>query len=105
MKLPSIFQKNRDVEEPDYEPALADDGRLTNLALGASVRGLSNIYTPDAEPAAQSSVRDIADVLLELTRSMTSSIIVCVSCRNRIPAVIAHHGCCVKKSSSPMTSS
>ena len=68
MKLPSIFNKNRDVNEPAVEPAQTEDGRLTNLTPGAKVRGLSNIYTPDAEPVALTHVRDIADVLLELAK-------------------------------------
>jgi len=68
MKLPSIFQKNtRNVAQESpflrtEERGLTDIGSLED----ESVRGLSDLYTPDLEPQAQSHVRDMADILLEM---------------------------------------
>jgi len=68
MKLPQIFQKNARSESQESpflrtaEKGLTDIGQLE----GESVRGLSDLYTPDLEPTAQSHVRDMADILLEM---------------------------------------
>lgn len=65
MKLPFIFQKDKEPWEDGSQTAVAQG--LTDLDLD-DVRGLSNLYTPDLEPdlEAPHQVRDIADVLVEL---------------------------------------
>lgn len=68
MKLPSIFQKSATfgaAAPPSPRPA---ERGLTDIGLveDESVRGLSDLYTPDLEPTTQSHVRDMADILLEM---------------------------------------
>lgn len=68
MKLPAIFQKNARTEAQDSCSFPTQDKGLTDIGPfdDESVRGLSDLYTPDLEPTAQTHVRDMADILLEM---------------------------------------
>jgi len=62
MKLPFLFQKNKGPAAG--QPADEGLGPVVGCE-DLDVRGLSDLYTPDLEPAMPSRVRDVADALLE----------------------------------------
>ncbi len=68
MKLPLIFQKNTKSVTQESPFLQTEERGLTDIGSleGESVRGLSDLYTPDLERQAQSHVRDMADILLEM---------------------------------------
>ena len=68
MKLRSIFKKKKEQPAFGAGPFPSEQAGLLELPTEGdpSVRGLSDLYSPDPGPEPQSQVHDIADILQEM---------------------------------------